>query len=51
LLNKSLNKKIKPSKGTRGKEKKDISPNKRPYLKVRHAQWGALRGENMKLRT
>jgi hypothetical protein len=41
LLNKSINKKIKPRKGTRGKEKKDISPNKRPYSKVQNAQWGA----------
>ncbi len=33
------------------KKRKDQSLNKRSHLKVQNAQWGALRGENMKPRT
>jgi len=33
------------------KKRTDQSPNKRSFLKVQNTQWGALRGENTKLRT
>jgi hypothetical protein len=51
VTNKQINKGKTPSEGTREEKRKDLSPNKRPHLKLQNTQCEALRGATTKPRT